>query len=224
MNDCEMMPFAQPVVHVVESPPFVFPPEICIEALTMRNKLFYGDNLENLRKKVRDETVDLCYVDPPFNSKRTYNQIYTNVGHEDMAQAQAFVDTWVWDDRAKEGYTQITTNHEGRFRRQTIELMIGLRKVLGEGSLLAYLVSITLRAVEAQRVLKPTGSFYLHCDPTASHYLKIALDGIFCSSGGDFCGEIIWKANYIARNLKAMAANPRCAIALCEGCREGRVQ
>ena len=158
----------------------------------MPNKLYYGDNLDILRTKVRDESIDLCYIDPPFNSKRTYNQIYTNIGREDFAQAQAFVDTWVWDDRAKEGYSQIISNHEGRFTVQTIELITGLRNVLKEGSLLAYLVSMTLRSVEIQRVLKSTGSLYLHCDPTSSHYLKLVLDGIFCSQGGDFQNEIIW--------------------------------
>lgn len=155
--------------------------------------LFYGDNLEILRAKVRDESVDLCYIDPPFNSKRTYNQIYTNVGQEDLAQAQAFVDTWVWDDIAKEGYNQVLSNHEGRFSSQTVDLIVGLRNVLKEGSLLAYLVSMTLRFVEIQRVLKPTGSFYLHCDATSSHYLKLVLDGVFCSQGGDFQNETTWQ-------------------------------
>jgi DNA modification methylase len=159
----------------------------------VRNALYYGDNLEVLRSKIKDESVDLCYIDPPFNSKRTYNQIYTNIGQEDKAQAQAFVDTWVWDDRAKDGYQQIISNHEGRFSSQTIDLITGLRHVLKEGSLLAYLVSMTLRAVEIHRVLKQTGSFFLHCDPTSSHYLKLVLDGIFCSAGGDFLGEIVWR-------------------------------
>ena len=147
---------------------------------------------------MRDETVDLCYIDPPFNSQRTYNQIYTNLGEEDRAQAQAFVDTWVWDDRAQDGYAEILSNRDGRFTRQTIDLLRGLRDVLQEGSLLAYLVSISLRVTEIYRVLKPTGSFYLHCDPTASHYLKLALDAIFCSQGGEFQNEIVW--NYSGWN------------------------
>src|ERR1700722_14603882 len=122
---------------------------------SISNRLYYGDNLDILRTKVRDESVDLCYIDPPFNSKRTYNQIYTNLGQEDRAQAQAFVDTWVWDDKAEEGYSQIISNHGGRFTAQTIDLITGLRNVLKEGSLLAYLVNITLRATEIQRVLNP---------------------------------------------------------------------
>jgi DNA modification methylase len=154
--------------------------------------LYYGDNLEVLRKKIGAETVDLCYIDPPFNSKRNYNQIYNNVGDEDRAQAQAFMDTWKWDDLANQGYQEIIANADGRFQPRLIELIKGLRAVLTQGDLLAYLVSISLRATEIFRVLKPTGSFYFHCDPTASHYLKLVLDSIFCPQGGDFQNEIIW--------------------------------
>jgi DNA modification methylase len=160
--------------------------------MAQKNSLYYGDNLEVLRKNVKDETVDLCYIDPPFNSKRNYNQIYNNVGKEDVAQAQAFVDTWTWNSIANEGFDEITSNKNGVFTKQSINLIIGLEKVLGKGSLLAYLVSMTQRIAEIFRVLKPTGSFYLHCDPTASHYLKLVLDAIFCSQGGDFRNEIIW--------------------------------
>ena len=159
----------------------------------MVNQLFYGDNLEVLRKHIKDETVDLCYIDPPFNSKRNYNQIYNNIGKEDQAQAQAFIDTWTWDDYANQGLAEIQENYLGHFTSQSIDLISGLTKVLGKGSLLAYLVNMTLRVAEIHRALKPTGSFYLHCDPTASHYLKIIIDAIFCSQGGDFKNEIIWK-------------------------------
>ncbi|MGL6283087.1 MAG: DNA methyltransferase, partial [Microcoleaceae cyanobacterium] len=159
----------------------------------MVNQLFYGDNLEVLRKYIGNETIDLCYIDPPFNSKRNYNQIYNNVGKEDQAQAQAFVDTWTWDDYANQGLDQILTNYQGHFTQQSIDLISGLTKVLGKGSLLAYLVSMTLRIAETHRVLKNTGSFYLHCDPTSSHYLKLILDAIFCSQGGIYLNEIIWK-------------------------------
>ncbi|HUZ33756.1 MAG TPA: hypothetical protein VMV19_16875 [Xanthobacteraceae bacterium] len=102
-----------------------------------KNQLFYGDNLDVLRKKILPESVDLCYIDPPFNSKRTYNQIYNNVGAEDRAQAQAFIDTWKWDDRAIEGYQEIIDNSAGRFPAQLVELIKGLSAVLGEGSLRA---------------------------------------------------------------------------------------
>jgi site-specific DNA-methyltransferase (adenine-specific) len=158
----------------------------------LKNKLFYGDNLEVLRKYVADESIDLCYIDPPFNSKRNYNQIYNNVGKDDKAQAQAFIDTWIWDSRAEEGLAQVLSNEGNRFTRQTIKLIAGFREVLDKGSLLAYLVSMTLRTVEIHRALKSTGSFYLHCDPTASHYLKILLDSIFVQRGGVFQNEIIW--------------------------------
>ncbi len=158
-----------------------------------KNQLFYGDNLEVLRRHIKDESVDLCYIDPPFNSKRNYNQIYNNIGKEDQAQAQAFIDTWTWDDIANQGLAEIQENYLGHFTPQSIDLISGLTKVLGKGSLLAYLVSMTLRIAEIYRVLKPTGSFYLHCDPSASHYLKIILDSIFCAQGGDFLNEIIWK-------------------------------
>ncbi|MCG2684866.1 MAG: restriction endonuclease [Planctomycetales bacterium] len=156
----------------------------------MKNTLYYGDNLDILRKKkIKDETVDLCYIDPPFNSKRNYNQIYNNIGDEDRAQAQAFVDTWTWDEYARDGYTEILANDEGSFPSQLVDLITGLRPVLGEGSLLAYLISMALRIVEIHRVLKPTGSFFLHCDPTASHYLKLVLDAVFSAH---FQNEIIW--------------------------------
>lgn len=102
------------------------------------NKLFYGDNLDVLRKYVRDETVDLCYIDPPFNSKRNYNQIYNNIGGEDRAQAQAFVDTWTWDRHAESCYEQILQNENGVQTTQSITLVAGLKAVLGKGSLSAY--------------------------------------------------------------------------------------
>ncbi len=168
----------------------------------MTNQLFYGDNLEVLRRHIRDETVDLCYIDPPFNSKRNYNQIYLNQGKEDQAQAQAFIDTWTWDDLANQGLREIQENYQGRFTTQSIDLISGLTKVLGKGSLLAYLISMTLRIAEIHRVLKPTGSFYLHCDPTASHYLKLVLDAIFCSQGGDFKSEISWKRSSAHNDTK----------------------
>lgn len=164
------------------------------------NKLFYGDNLDVLRRKIESGSVDLCYIDPPFNSKRNYFQIYNNQGGEDRAQAQAFVDTWEWGDEARDGLEYILhidrlhgNAGSTQWTEQTVELIRGLEKVLGRGSLLAYLVHMTLRIVEIHRVLKPTGSFYLHCDPTASHYLKLILDAAFCGQGGDYINEIIWK-------------------------------
>lgn len=167
----------------------------------MQNELYYGDNLDVLRRKIAPESVDLCYIDPPFNSKRNYFQIYNNQGSEDRAQAQAFVDTWNWGEEAIEGLAYILDLErlnpragDTRWTEQTVELIRGLEKVLGRGSLLAYLVHMTLRIVEIHRVLKPTGSFYLHCDPTASHYLKLVCDSVFVSDrqGGEFVNEIVW--------------------------------
>lgn len=156
------------------------------------NRIYYGDNLEILRKYIKDETIDLCYIDPPFNSKRNYNQIYNNIGGEDKAQAQAFTDTWTWDEYAIKGYDEITSTGGGIYTRQCVDLTIGLRNVLGESSLMSYIISMTLRIAEIHRVLKPTGSFFLHCDPTASHYLKLVLDAVFCGNEGEFQNEIIW--------------------------------
>ncbi len=102
------------------------------------------------------------------------------------------MDTWVWDAQADAGFAEILANDHARFASQTVDLLKGLAPVLKKGSLLAYLVSMALRITEIHRVLKPTGSFYLHCDPTASHYLKLVLDTIFVSNGGDFKNEIVW--------------------------------
>src|SRR4051794_14769275 len=136
---------------------------ILIKAVGMskNNFLFYGDNLEVMRKHIKDETVDLCYIDPPFNSQRNYNQIYNHLGEEDQAQAQAqaFIDTWRWDDTAIAGFDEILNNQHGRFTLQTVELIKGYRAVLGCDSLLAYLVSLALRVTEIQRVLTKNGSF-----------------------------------------------------------------
>ncbi|MFZ3214415.1 MAG: hypothetical protein WA188_23160 [Terriglobales bacterium] len=148
-------------------------------------RLFYGDNLDVLRDrwKIDDESVNLCYIDPPFNSKRSYNQIYNNKGNEDRAQSWVYSDTWTWNTAAINGFTEISENRDRRFSEQTIELIKGLRGVLKEGPLLAYLVSIALRVTEIRRVLKDTGSFFLHCDPTAGHYLKVVLDSVFVAGG-----------------------------------------
>ena len=155
--------------------------------------LYYGDNLDIMLKYVQDETVDLCYIDPPFNSKRDYNQIYNNIGGEDRALAQAFTDTWIWDDQAIGGFAEILANEQGRFGERMVDLIKGLETVLKQGSLMAYLVSMAIRITEIHRSLKPTGSFYLHCDPTASHYLKLIVDAIFVARGGEFQSEIVWR-------------------------------
>src|ERR1700722_3033756 len=111
------------------------------------NSLYFGDNLDILRK-LKDESIDLCYIDPPFNSNRNYNQIYNNIGTEDKAQAQAFMDTWTWDENAEDGIAQIIDNTNGVYTEHSVEMIMGLKKILGKGSLMAYLVSMTLRIAE----------------------------------------------------------------------------
>jgi DNA modification methylase len=157
------------------------------------NKLYYGDNLDILRKFIKDDSVDLCYIDPPFNSKRNYNQIYNNVGTEDRAQAQAFMDTWSWDDHAIECRDDVLANRNQVQTAQSIALITSFEKVLGKGSLYAYLVSMAVRIAEIRRVLKPTGSFYLHCDDVADSYLRLISDSLFCPGGGEFKNEIVWE-------------------------------
>jgi len=151
------------------------------------NTLYYGDNLKILREYIKDETVDLCYLDPPFNSNRNYNVLFKDEsGKEADAQITAFEDTWHWTQSAEETY------HELLMQADDVSKMIeAFRGFVGTNQMLAYLVMMTARLVELHRVLKPTGSLYLHCDPTASHYLKILLDTIFGAE--NFRNEIVWK-------------------------------
>jgi site-specific DNA-methyltransferase (adenine-specific) len=152
------------------------------------NRLFCGDNLEVLRDHVPDESVDLCYIDPPFHSRRNY---------QTREQPQAFSDIWAWDEAAETGFDVIRRN-PGKLAR----LLEGLEPVVGRGSLLAYLVSVAQRLREIDRVLRPTGSLFLHCDPTASHYLKLLLDAVFSAPGGGFRNEIVWCYSHGGRSRK----------------------
>jgi site-specific DNA-methyltransferase (adenine-specific) len=156
--------------------------------------LYYGDNLEILRKYVPDASVDLVYLDPPFNSNRDYNVIFKDEsGRNTDAQLVAFEDTWHWgpDAEAKYAYLTVTAQNVGRVPSTISSLVAALRSSIGENQLMAYLVEMAVRLVELHRVLKPTGSLYLHCDPTASHYLKVVLDGVF--GPRSFRNEVIWK-------------------------------
>jgi site-specific DNA-methyltransferase (adenine-specific) len=152
------------------------------------NTLFYGDNLPILRTYIADASVDLIYLDPPFNSSRNYNVLFRDErGTESQAQITAFEDTWHWGLEAEREYNDLVTEVGGE-----VGTMIGaLRSFIGPSQMLAYLVMMAARLVELRRVLKPTGSLYLHCDPTASHYLKIVLDAIFGPER--FLNEIVWK-------------------------------
>lgn len=156
--------------------------------LPQRNTLFYGDNLPILREHIPDASVDLIYLDPPFNSSRNYNVLFKNDrGQPAEAQVQAFVDTWHWGESAEQAYHELVT----RGTPEITAVMSAFRQFLNQSQMMAYLTMMAVRLVELHRVLKPTGSLYLHCDPTASHYLKIVLDTIFGPE--NFRNEIIWK-------------------------------
>jgi site-specific DNA-methyltransferase (adenine-specific) len=151
------------------------------------NVLYYGDNLDVLRRHVADESVDLVYLDPPFNSQADYNVLFAeHSGKKAAAQIQAFEDTWTWDTDAARAYEDVVERGGA-----VSQAMQACRQLLGESDMLAYLAMMTPRLVELHRVLKDAGSLYLHCDPTASHYLKIILDAMFGPS--NFRNEIIWK-------------------------------
>ncbi len=161
------------------------------------NTLYYGDNLDILSRYVKDESVDLVYLDPPFKSDQTYNVLFQEKdGSRSASQIKAFEDTWHWDETAARAFEE-TVEAGGR----VAEAMRAFRQLLGSNDMLAYLSMMAPRLVELRRVLKPTGSLYLHCDSTASHYLKLLLDSIFGLQ--NFRSEIIWRRtnahNKIAR-------------------------
>ena len=152
-----------------------------------KNQLFYGDNLDVLGRHVADESVDLVYLDPPFNSNANYNVLFAERdGTQAAAQIKVFDDTWRWDEGAARAYADMV-EAGGRVS----QAMQAFRTFLGENDMLAYLAMMAPRLVELRRVLKPTGSLYLHCDPTASHYLKMLLDAVF--GPVNFRTEIVWK-------------------------------
>ena len=145
----------------------------------MRNALYYGDNLQVLRDYIPDESVDLVYLDPPFNSNASYNVLFKErTGEESPAQIRAFTDTWEWNQQAE--YTfGVDIIQSPSVPAAVKEMISAFRQFIGQNAMMAYLVMMAPRLVELRRVLKPTGSLYLHCDPTASHYLKILLDAVF---------------------------------------------
>jgi DNA modification methylase len=151
------------------------------------NMLYYGDNLDILRRYVPNESVDLIYLDPPFKSNQDYNVLFSEQdGTRSSAQIKAFEDTWIWDQSAAGAYEQVV--EEGGHISLAMQ---AFRTFLGDNDMLAYLSMMAPRLVELRRVLKPTGSIYLHCDPTASHYLKMLLDAVFGPE--NFRNEIIWQ-------------------------------
>ncbi|ANN98167.1 DNA methyltransferase [Mycobacteroides abscessus] len=153
------------------------------------NRLYFGDNLEVLNEHVDDESVDLVYLDPPFNSNRNYSVIFgrNRADDESAAQIQAFEDTWRWTHKTEKLHGSLTQSAPQR----VADTLAGFYTLLDESEALAYLVNMTPRLMELHRVLKLTGTLYLHCDPTMSHYLKVLLDSIFDIQ--NYQNEIIWQ-------------------------------
>ncbi|MBN2208902.1 MAG: restriction endonuclease [Candidatus Coatesbacteria bacterium] len=153
----------------------------------MDNRLFLGDNLDILRRHVKNDSVDLIYLDPPFKSNKAYNVIFKEKnGAQSGSQIEAFKDTWSWDKSSAEAFEEIVVSGPDDVSR----LMQALRQFLGASDMMAYLAMMAPRLLELRRVLKDTGSIYLHCDPTASHYLKLLMDAVFGRER--FLNEIVW--------------------------------
>ncbi len=158
--------------------------------MTTQNLLYYGDNLDVLKRYIKDETVDLIYLDPPFNSNATYNVLFAEKnGSQAAAQIKAFEDTWHWDQNAAKSFQEVV-----EAGGKVSQVMQAFRTFLGENDMLAYLAMMAPRLVELRKVLKPTGSIYLHCDPTASHYLKLLMDAVFGAE--NFRNEIVWRRSH----------------------------
>ena len=152
------------------------------------NRLYYGDNLDVLRGCIDNESVDLIYLDPPFNSQATYNVLFkSTAGEKSRAQIGAFEDTWHWGDEAELAFDGVISSGNS----DAAEMLRAMRSFLRENDMMAYLSMMTVRLLELHRVLKPSGSIYLHCDPTASHYLRILIDAVFGAT--NFRNELIWK-------------------------------
>ncbi len=168
---------------------------------TEKNKLYYGDNLEVLRRYVKDESVDLIYLDPPFNSRQDYNVLFAEKdGSQSSSQIHAFEDTWEWNIDAQRAYEEIV-EQGGRVG----DALRAFKTFLFNSDMMAYLAMMAPRLVELRRVLKETGSIYLHCDPTASHYLKILMDAVFGPQ--NFKNEVIWKRTTTKNDYSQGATN-----------------
>ena len=166
------------------------------------NTLFYGDNLKILRDYIPNESVDLIYLDPPFNSNRNYNVLFKDEsGTDSEAQITAFEDTWHWNHIAEQTYHELVTQAPDNISR----MIAALRDFIGASQMMAYLVMMTARLIELHRVLKTTGSLYLHCDPTASHYLKVILDVIF--EPENFRNEVVWQRTSAHNDPRRYGAN-----------------
>ena len=152
-----------------------------------RNTLYYGDCLDVMQEQLEENSVDLIYLDPPFNSKTDYNILYGSSDSNGMpAQVRAFRDTWKWDSAAVERVQRMTN----AIAHPAHHSVVGLHRTLGDSGMVAYISYMAERLSVARQLLKSTGSLYLHCDPTASHYLKIVMDNVF--GGKNFLNEIVW--------------------------------
>lgn len=163
--------------------------------MSHRNQLFYGDNLGFLSDPAvfPSESVDLVYLDPPFNSAANYNVLFKEVsGEASAAQIRAFDDTWTWDATANAMLLRLM--QDTHTPNEVKALVKTFHEFLGHSPMLAYLVQMSVRLVHLRRVLRPTGSLYLHCDPTASHFLKLVLDGVFGPE--NFLNEVVWKRTH----------------------------
>lgn len=173
----------------------------------MENTLYYGDNLKVLREYIQNESVDLIYLDPPFNSNRSYNVLFKDEsGVSSDAQITAFDDSWHWGETAEKTYEELILSSPGNVG----QMIAALHSFIGANQMMAYLVMMAARLLELHRVLKSTGSLYLHCDPTASHYLKILLDMIF--GPDNFRNEIIWKRSNPKSNISINLPNSTDSI------------
>ena len=165
------------------------------------NTFYYGDNLKVLREHIADESVDLVYLDPPFNSNADYNVLFAEKGGEKAhAQIKVFEDTWEWDHEAAVNFADAVQSGG----EHVAKCLLAFRTFLGASDMLAYLAMMAPRLVELKRVLKPSGSIYLHCDPTASHYLKMLMDAVFRPE--NYRTEIIWKRSSASQRYQTGTA------------------
>ena len=171
------------------------------------NRLYFGDNLPLMREQIAAESVDLIYLDPPFNSNATYNLLFREVsGEQSAAQITAFRDTWHWSIEAEAAYREVVQDGPPRLSR----LLASMRDLLGQNNMMAYLTMMSQRMIELHRVLKPDGSIYLHCDPRASHYLKLLMETMF--GVANFRNEIIWRRTYAHNDPKRFGRITDCIL------------
>ena len=181
----------------------------------MSNALYYGDNLDVLRDSIVSGSVDLIYLDPPFNSNANYNVLFRSpAGAGSQAQIEAFEDTWHWGQEAESAFDQVIRSGN----TDAADLLRAMRSFLGENDMMAYLAMMAVRLIELHRALKQTGSLYLHCDPTASHYLKLLMDGVF----GAHCyrNEIVWKRTSTHSDSKTWSKVADTILFYTKGARE----